>query len=174
MSAENASPGHWNDPDMLQLGNGVLTEEEEKTHFSLWAFAKAPLLLGNDLTNMTNSTQSLVMNEDLIKISQDGYGKQVTCAQGCDFQTTSVLQQQVLVDKELYMAVLVVNWEDSKNNTVDYSFMDNGLAFSTIDKCKVMDLFSGEETNLRGGQAFTSAEMLPHGSNAYKMKCSPF
>jgi alpha-galactosidase len=85
MSASNANPGHWNDPDMLQVGNDVLTEEEEKTHFSLWAFAKAPLLLGNDLTNMTNSTQALVMNENLIKISQDGYGKQVTCTQGCDY-----------------------------------------------------------------------------------------
>jgi hypothetical protein len=51
----------------------------------------------------------------------------------------------VLVDKELYMAVMVVNWEDAKNNTIEYNFMDNGLAFSNIDKCSVVDLFSGEE-----------------------------
>jgi len=49
-----AQPGAWNDPDMLEVGNGNLTEAEERSHFALWCFAKAPLILGNDLTNMSN------------------------------------------------------------------------------------------------------------------------
>lgn len=50
---EVAGPGAWNDPDMLEIGNGGLTNTEERTHFALWCFAKAPLILGNDLTKMT-------------------------------------------------------------------------------------------------------------------------
>jgi len=46
-------PGHWNDPDMLQIGNGLLTTAEEQTHFALWAFAKAPLIIGCDLSTIT-------------------------------------------------------------------------------------------------------------------------
>jgi len=45
--------GGWNDPDMLEIGNGIMSENEEKTHFALWAIAKAPLLIGCDLTNIT-------------------------------------------------------------------------------------------------------------------------
>ena len=59
MAAESASPGHWNDPDTLQIGNKVLTFDEEETHFALWAFAKAPLIIGADLT--TISAQSLAI-----------------------------------------------------------------------------------------------------------------
>ncbi len=54
-----AGPGHWNDPDMLQIGNGVLTPDEEKTHFALWAFAKAPLIIGCDITNLTSESPAL-------------------------------------------------------------------------------------------------------------------
>ncbi len=54
-----AGPGHWNDPDMLQIGNGVLTPDEEETHFALWAFAKAPLIIGCDITNLTSESPSL-------------------------------------------------------------------------------------------------------------------
>ena len=56
MSADAASPGHWNDPDMLQIGNNVLTPAEEQTHFALWAFAKAPLIIGCDLTKISNAS----------------------------------------------------------------------------------------------------------------------
>jgi alpha-galactosidase len=48
-----ASPGHWNDPDMLEIGNGGMTDEEYRTHMSLWAILAAPLLAGNDLRDMS-------------------------------------------------------------------------------------------------------------------------
>ena len=55
-----ASPGHWNDPDMPEVGNGEMTEEEYKTHFSMWCMLAAPLMAGNDLRNMSESTKMIL------------------------------------------------------------------------------------------------------------------
>lgn len=52
----------WNDPDMLEVGNGGLTQEEEKTHFALWAISKAPLILGCDLSKVTKESLDIIMN----------------------------------------------------------------------------------------------------------------
>jgi alpha-galactosidase len=71
-----AGPGHWNDPDMLQVGNGGLTESQNRAHFALWCMLAAPLFAGNDLTNMTESTRKLLTNTELIAINQDALGKQ--------------------------------------------------------------------------------------------------
>jgi alpha-galactosidase len=71
-----AGPGHWNDPDMLEVGNGGMTFDEYKTHMSLWAILAAPLLAGNDLTNMSAETRELLMNRDVIDVDQDPLGKQ--------------------------------------------------------------------------------------------------
>ena len=62
--AQYINPGHWNDPDMLEIGNGGITAEEYRTHLSLWAFLAAPLLGGNDLRSMTDETKSILMNKD--------------------------------------------------------------------------------------------------------------
>jgi alpha-galactosidase len=71
-----AGPGHWNDPDMLEIGNGKMTYDEYKTHMSLWVILAAPLLAGNDLSKMTDADKSLLMNKDAIAIDQDSLGKQ--------------------------------------------------------------------------------------------------
>ncbi len=71
-----AGPGHWNDPDMLEVGNGGMTTEEYRTHMSLWVLLAAPLLAGNDLTQMTPDTISLLTNRDVIAVDQDPLGKQ--------------------------------------------------------------------------------------------------
>jgi len=71
-----AGPGHWNDPDMLEVGNGHMSLDEYRTHMSLWAILAAPLLAGNDLSQMTAETKSLLMNKDVIAIDQDPLGKQ--------------------------------------------------------------------------------------------------
>ena len=71
-----AGPGGWNDPDMLYVGNGVLTEQEDRAHFSLWCMLAAPLMTGNDLRNMQESTRTLLTNKELIAIDQDPLGKQ--------------------------------------------------------------------------------------------------
>jgi alpha-galactosidase len=72
----NAGPGHWNDPDMLEVGNGGCTFEEYKTHFSLWCIMAAPLIAGNDIRSMSSQTQSILCNTDAIAIDQDSAGIQ--------------------------------------------------------------------------------------------------
>jgi len=64
-------PGHWNDPDMLEVGNGGMTADEYRTHMSLWALLRAPLIAGNDIRTMTDETKSILMNPDVIAIDQD-------------------------------------------------------------------------------------------------------
>jgi alpha-galactosidase len=71
-----AGPGHWNDPDMLEVGNGKMTRDEYLTHMSLWAVLAAPLLAGNDLGKMTEETKNILLNRDVIAIDQDALGKQ--------------------------------------------------------------------------------------------------
>jgi alpha-galactosidase len=74
--AKFAGPGHWNDPDMLEIGNGGMKTEEYRTHMSLWALLAAPLLAGNDLTAMSPETIALLTNREVIAIDQDAAGKQ--------------------------------------------------------------------------------------------------
>ncbi|SEF43398.1 alpha-galactosidase [Bryocella elongata] len=71
-----AGPGHWNDPDMLEIGNGGMTRSEYEVHMSLWAMLSAPLLAGNDLSKMTPETKSILMNRDVIAVDQDPLGHQ--------------------------------------------------------------------------------------------------
>lgn len=71
-----AGPGHWNDPDMLQVGNGRLTMEENRSHFTMWCMLAAPLLAGNDLRKMDKNVLELLTNKEVIAIDQDSLGKQ--------------------------------------------------------------------------------------------------
>jgi len=71
-----AGPGHWNDPDMLEVGNGHLTLAENRSHFSMWAMLAAPLLAGNDLPRMKPEIKAILTNHDVIAINQDTLGKQ--------------------------------------------------------------------------------------------------
>jgi len=74
--ASFAAPGHWNDPDMLEVGNGGMSTAEYRTHLSLWALLAAPLLAGNDLAHMTPETVAMLTNRDIIAIDQDRAGRQ--------------------------------------------------------------------------------------------------
>jgi alpha-galactosidase len=74
--ARFAGPGHWNDPDMLEVGNGGMSLDEYRTHMSLWAILAAPLLAGNDLSTMTPETIALLTNRGVIDVDQDSAGKQ--------------------------------------------------------------------------------------------------
>lgn len=71
-----AAPGHWNDPDMLEVGNGGMTTTEYRSHFSLWALMAAPLMAGNDLRSMTPEIRDILTNKEVIAIDQDSLGRQ--------------------------------------------------------------------------------------------------
>ena len=69
-----AAPGHWNDPDMLEVGNGGMTAEEYRSHFSLWAMMAAPLIAGNDVSGMDAATRDILLNREVIAVDQDALG----------------------------------------------------------------------------------------------------
>lgn len=71
-----ARPGAWNDPDMLEVGNGGLSFEESKAHFSMWAIMAAPLMAGNDIRNMSAETREILLNREVIAVDQDPLGVQ--------------------------------------------------------------------------------------------------
>jgi alpha-galactosidase len=71
-----AGPGHWNDPDMLEVGNGNLTIEENRAHFSLWCILAAPLMLGNDIRNQSPEIHQILTNKEVIAVNQDSLGLQ--------------------------------------------------------------------------------------------------
>jgi len=71
-----ASPGHWNDPDMLEVGNGGMSRDEYRTHMALWAILGAPFLAGNDLRSMSAETREMLTNADVIAVDQDAKGEQ--------------------------------------------------------------------------------------------------
>ena len=71
-----AGPGHWNDPDMLEIGNGKMTHDEYLTHMSLWCILAAPLLAGNDLSKMTAETLEILTNPEVVAVDQDQAGIQ--------------------------------------------------------------------------------------------------
>ncbi|GAV62490.1 Melibiase domain-containing protein [Cephalotus follicularis] len=86
--AAYAGPGGWNDPDMLEVGNGGMTFQEYRAHFSIWALMKAPLLVGCDVRNMTSDTYEIISNKEVIAVNQDPLGVQgrkvhVTGIDGC-------------------------------------------------------------------------------------------
>ncbi|THU69313.1 hypothetical protein C4D60_Mb08t13120 [Musa balbisiana] len=74
--ASYAGPGGWNDPDMLEVGNGGMTTEEYRTHFSIWALMKAPLLIGCDVRSMRNESLEILGNSEVIAVNQDKLGVQ--------------------------------------------------------------------------------------------------
>jgi alpha-galactosidase len=71
-----AGPGHWNDPDMLEVGNGKMTHEENISHMTMWSMLAAPLIAGNNFTEMNDDVRSILTNKEVIAIDQDKLGKQ--------------------------------------------------------------------------------------------------
>jgi alpha-galactosidase len=76
--AEYAGPGHWNDPDMLEVGNGGMSATEYRTHMAMWSVMAAPLIIGTDLRTASAETLSILENRDIIAINQDSLGKQAS------------------------------------------------------------------------------------------------
>ena len=71
-----AGPGHWNDAEMLEVGNGGMNKEEYKTHFSMWCMLATPLMAGNDLRKMDADTKEILTNKEVIAVNQDKLGEQ--------------------------------------------------------------------------------------------------
>ncbi len=85
-TAPYAGPGHWNDPDMLEIGNGHMSDDEYRTHMSLWALTAAPLLAGNDVRSMTAATKAILLNKEVIAVDQDPLGRQASPVKNGDLE----------------------------------------------------------------------------------------
>ncbi|KAI0361839.1 alpha-galactosidase [Trametes cingulata] len=120
---QKAGPGRWNDLDMLEVGNGGMNFDEYVTHFSMWALVKSPLILGNDVTDMSNETLTIITNDALIAVNQDPNGSPAnriwkrTLPEGGDLQ----LWQGSLVNNEFVFALMNTS---PTAQTVNVSFAD--------------------------------------------------
>jgi alpha-galactosidase len=90
---EYAGPGHWNDPDMLEVGNPGLSPEESRAHFSLWCMLAAPLMAGNDLTSMSPEIREILTNKEVIALDQDPLGRQAQKSR--DYGDTEVWRKEL-------------------------------------------------------------------------------
>ncbi len=131
-----AGPGGWNDPDMLEVGNGGMTEDEYRAHFSLWAIMAAPLIAGNDLRTMTAATRDILTNREVIAVDQDSLGVQGWLAE----QPAPGLQVWVKPLKGGSRAVLLLN-RTGGPAPMRVDFTAIGL---TAARAKVRDLWAHE------------------------------
>jgi alpha-galactosidase len=117
--ARYAGPGRWNDPDMLEVGNGGMTTEEYKTHFSLWCMLASPLMAGNDLEAMTPETKNILLNKELIDLDQDTLGRQATC-----YRDNGEYQIWIKALSNNEKAVCLLNKSDEKKSVlVDFALL---------------------------------------------------
>lgn len=88
--APYAGPGHWHDADMLLIGNGCISEAEERTQMAIWAIIASPLIMGNDMRNVSDSSKAILMNQDAIAVNQDALGQM-----GLRLSPTALTPQQI-------------------------------------------------------------------------------
>lgn len=118
-----AGPGHWNDPDMMEVGNGMAVNED-RTHFSLWAMMAAPLIAGNDLRKMNAATQQILTNKEVIDIDQDALGVQAFVQSSKDSMETWI---KPLLNNE--WAFCFLN-RSKKPIAINFNFKENPVADS--------------------------------------------
>jgi len=113
-----AGPGHWNDPDMLEVGNGGMTADEYRAHFSLWSILAAPLLAGNDLRDMKSEIHDILTNKEVIAVNQDPMGRQARrVRKDGDLEAWAKQMQDgsrsvVLLNRDSSEKEIAVSWED--------------------------------------------------------------
>ncbi len=148
-----ARPGHWNDPDMLEVGNGGMTTQEYRAHFSLWAMLAAPLIAGNDIGHMDADTKAILTNKEVIAVDQDPLG-----AQARRVSKQGDLEVWARPLKGGGRAVVLLNRGAAPAEVrVDWSMLDYPATLSG----RVRDLWAGKDLGPRkGGYA---AQVAPHG-----------
>ncbi len=149
-----SGPGHWNDPDMLEVGNGGMTDGEYRAHFSLWAILAAPLIAGNDLSAMTPETKAILLNKEVIAVDQDTLGLQASrVAKVGDAEIWARplkggRRAVVLLNRSTGPRDITVTWEELR--------YPDGL------KASIRDLWRHE--NLPAAQGAFTASVLGHGA----------
>jgi alpha-galactosidase len=146
-----AGPGHWNDPDMLEVGNGKMTHDEYLTHMSLWCILAAPLLAGNDVSKMTPATLEILTNPEVVVVDQDPKG-----VEGHRVSQVGPLEVWVKPLQDGSQAVGLFNRGESVN-PVTLNFRDIGVTGSAT----VRDLWAHKD--LGSFQDHFTASVAVHG-----------
>jgi alpha-galactosidase len=154
--AKYAGPGHWNDPDMLEIGNGGMTTDEYRTHMGLWAIFAAPLLAGNDVRGMTDDTKSILLNKEVIAVDQDPLG-----IQGHRADKSGDIEYYARPLSNGDMALVVVNLANA-STTVKIPWSEMHVP----DGTKIRDLWKHEDFTANATQSFS---IPAHGSLMFRM-----
>lgn len=155
-----AGPGHWNDADMLEVGNGGMTPTENRSHFSLWAMMASPLMAGNDIAHMDESTRSILLNKEVIAIDQDRLG-----IQGRRVWKDGVRELWVKPLSGGARALLLFNRGDAPA-TIRATFEELGWPASL--RARVRDLWTHK--NARRWAGSIEATVEPHGVKMYRIE----
>ncbi|KAK2402317.1 alpha-galactosidase [Trifolium repens] len=155
--ASYAGPGVWNDPDMLEVGNGGMSTEEYRSHFSIWALAKAPLLVGCDIRAMDSITYELITNSEVIAVNQDKLG-----VQGKKVKSEDDLEAWAGPLSENKVALVLWNRSSSKA-TITASWSDIGLEPETIVDARNL----WEHSTVPSISSQISAELDSHACKMY-------
>lgn len=148
--SQYAGPNAWNNPDMLEVGNGGMTDTEYRAHFSLWALMAAPLLAGNDLRNMSDATLEILTNPEVIAVDQDPLGVQGT---PISESTTLEVWAKELSGDDSYAVILFNRTEEEAEISVTWK--DLGLQASSA---LVRDLWKREDVGVVEDAYFASVE----------------
>lgn len=166
-------PGAWNDPDMLEVGNGNLTQEENKAHFSLWCMMNAPLILGNDVrkfilpdgsVDKENAVYKILTNKDMIAINQDPLGIQ------CRRFKKGLVDVLVKPLKDNAVAVCVFN-KTNKVNGTEIKLKDiANLGYVSLPKKEGYSVYDVWENRYSEGTTMLSSAPEAHGVKVYIVK----
>jgi len=152
-----AGPGQFNDPDMMEVGRGGLTDTEQRSHFALWAMMAAPLIAGNDVRSMTAATQTILKNASLIAINQDTLALQAT--QISNDGTRRVLAKR-LGNGDVAVALFNQGNATTTISTTAAAIGKSGSSFT------LRDAWSGATTTSTGA---ISASVPGHGTVVYRV-----
>jgi alpha-galactosidase len=156
--SSHAKPGRWNDPDMLEVGNGGMSDTEYRSHFSLWAIMAAPLMIGTDLRKIKPEALKILLNKDVIAIDQDTLGEQ-----GHRIRDTDGVHVIVKPLKDGGHAVAVFNETDAAK---DAAVSAAELGLDKAKKYTVRDLW--EHTDAKGDGAI-KVKLAPHATAIYRI-----
>ncbi len=156
--ASYAKPGAWNDPDMLEVGNGGMTDAEYRTHFSLWSEMAAPLLIGSDIRSASTATLTILKNTDVIAVDQDTLGKQGT--------VVSSSGGLVVMSKPLANGDRAVTLTNENGSAATVGTTASAVGMPSASSYKLTNLWSKEISSTSGA---ISASVPSHGTVMYRV-----
>ena len=155
-----AKPGHWNDPDMLEVGNNGLSYEEQRSQMTMWSIMAAPIMISSDIRKMSNETKELYLNKDMIAINQDSLGVQ---GHRISDKNGKQVWTKPLQNGDLAVALLNNN---SSTQTVECNFADIGVE----GEVEVRDAWKKKDL---GPVSHVSIELPAHGSALLRLVLKP-